>query len=81
MEYLSVFLKEQIVALTKADHYKRDVEELLSWFAKKLTNLAVLLIWNSVSLDSIYNRSLYGSIYIPTRIKLCVLKKGKLINY
>ena len=34
MGYLSVFLKGQITALTKADHNKRDVEQLLSWFAK-----------------------------------------------
>ena len=53
MGYLLVFLKEQIIALTKADHNKRDVEQLLSWFAKKLTNLAVLSIWNSISLDYI----------------------------
>ena len=77
MGYLSVFLKEQIIALTKADHNKKNVEQLLSWFAKKLTNLTVLSIWNSISLDNI--KSLYGSI--PTRIKLCVPKKGKLINY
>ena len=34
MGYLSVFLKEQIIALTKANHNKRDVEQLLKWFAK-----------------------------------------------
>ena len=77
MGYLSVFLKEQIIALTKADHNKKDAEQLLKWFAKKLMNLAVLSIWNSISLD--YIQSLYVSI--PTRIKLCALKKGKLINY
>ena len=75
MGYFSVFLKEHIIALINADHNKRDVEQLLKWFAKKLTNLAVLSIWNSISLDCIQ----YGSM--PTRIKLYVLKKGKLINY
>ena len=66
MGYLSVFLKEQIIALTKADHNKGDVEQLLGWFSKKkLMNLAVLSIWNSISLDCV--QSLYGSI--PTRIK------------
>ena len=54
MRYLSAFLKEQIIALTKADHNKRDVEQLLSRL-KKLANLAVLSIWNSISLDYIYN--------------------------
>ena len=34
MGYFSVFLKEQIIALTKADHNKRDVEQLLKWFTK-----------------------------------------------
>ena len=29
MRYLSVFLKEQIIALIKADYNKRDVEQLL----------------------------------------------------
>ena len=29
MGYLSVFIKKQIIALTKVDHNKRDVEELL----------------------------------------------------
>ena len=77
MEYLSVFLIEQIIALIKVDYSKRDVEQLLSWFANKLMNLAELSIWNRISSD--YIQSLYGSI--PTRIKLCVLKKGKLINY
>ena len=28
MGYLSVFLKEQIIALTKANHNKKDVEQL-----------------------------------------------------
>ena len=34
MGYLSVglFIKEQIIALTKAGHNKRDVEQLLSRF-------------------------------------------------
>ena len=44
MRYLLVFLKEQIIALTKADHNKRDVEQLLKWFAKKVKNLAVLSV-------------------------------------
>ena len=34
MGYLSVFLKEQIIALTKASRNKRDVEQMLSWFSK-----------------------------------------------
>ena len=54
MGYLSVFLKEQIIGLTKVDHNKSDIEQLLSWFAKNLTNLAVLSIWNSISLDYVY---------------------------
>ena len=35
MGYSSVFRKEQILALTKVDHNKKDVEQLLSWFKKK----------------------------------------------
>ena len=71
MEYLSVFLKEQIIALTKAYHSKGDIEQLLGRFSKQLMNLAVLSMWNNISLDCV--QSSYGSI--PMRIKLCVRKK------
>ena len=43
MEYLSVYLVEQIIALTKVGHSKREVG-LLSRFSTKLTNLAVFSI-------------------------------------
>ena len=76
MGYLSVYRDEQIFALTEADHSKRDVEQQLSRFSKKLTNLAVFLIWNNNLLN--YIQSFYGSI--PKRIKFCVWKKGKLFN-